>query len=102
MAVDLSNKQEHVLIQIESVLPNPAVPKLYANGFTVGLSAMDVHVIMQINAFPVGVVNMSLASAKSLYDALGQLIILYQERTGTIIESSAEIQKKLLSKNENT
>ena len=51
------------------------MPKIYANGFSVGLSNADVIVILQrFGQNPVAVVNLSYTLAKTLAQRLGRLV----------------------------
>jgi hypothetical protein len=50
------------------------VPKVYANGFAIGVGNADMHIILQLFGAPVAVVNMSYTLAKTLSDRLGKLV----------------------------
>lgn len=59
------------------------VPKIYANGFGVGLSNADVFVVFQkFGPKPVAVLNLSYTLAKTLAQRLGQVVSEFERAVG--------------------
>jgi len=50
------------------------IPKLYANGFTVGLSNADVVIVLQRFGKPVALLNISYTLAKTLAQRVGTVV----------------------------
>lgn len=59
---------------IDAVINNPSVPKLYANGFTFAHSLSDASIVVQLGKNPIAVLNLSFTTLKTLYNSLGELI----------------------------
>ena len=68
---------------LKVALQREDVPKIYANGFSVGLSNADVIVILQrFGQNPVAVVNLSYTLAKTLAQRLGRLVSEFERVNG--------------------
>lgn len=81
-------------VQVEQMLKNPAVAKVYANGFITGKTQTDMFVIPMINGVPHMVLNLSFNSAKILRDALTKSINEIEERLGQEIKQLPKAEKK--------
>lgn len=57
-------------------------PKLYVNGFSLGLSNADCNIVLVRNSEPQAVVNMSYTTAKTLALSLTRLVAGLEEATG--------------------
>jgi hypothetical protein len=68
---------------------------IYINGFSAGLSTGDIYVVLQRNGAEIGVLNMSYTVAKSLGDALNQLILSLEKRSERKIMTSNESAEAL-------
>lgn len=77
--------------KIIKALTSDEIQKIYSNGFAVAHSNSDVSIILQQHATPVGVVNMSFTLAKSLAQRLSEMINDIENRTGTPVLSTFEI-----------
>jgi len=58
------------------------VPKLYANGFTLGLTNADTHIVLQLFGRPVAVLSLSYTLAKTLSEKLEKLVTEWEAKTG--------------------
>lgn len=67
---------------LNQALNNPAVLRLYANGFTLGLSNADAYIVLQQFGRPTAFVNMSYTLAKTLSLKLGRMVAEWETRTG--------------------
>ena len=68
---------------------------IYINGFGAGLTTGDIYVVLQRNGIEVGVLNMSFTVAKSLGDALNQLILSLEKRSNRTIMTSNQCAEAL-------
>lgn len=68
-------------------------PFLYANGFVNGLGLTDAYVVLQANARPVAVVNMSLSIVKTLGQNLLAMIASYEQQTNQIVPTVEDLQQ---------
>jgi hypothetical protein len=73
---------------------------IYINGFATGLTSGDIFVVLQRNGNDIGILNMSYTVAKSLGDALGQLISSLERRSDRKIMTSNESAEALSKKDE--
>jgi hypothetical protein len=76
---------------INAVLANPTVPKIYANTFTCSHSFTDITVVLQQIALPVGALLMSFNSAKSLLAQLQAVIDNVEKITKQKIMSATDV-----------
>jgi hypothetical protein len=67
---------------LDAALRDPQVSRLYANGFTIGLSNADTHIVLQLFGRPVAVWNLSYTLAKTLAAKLTTLVQDWEKRTG--------------------
>jgi hypothetical protein len=67
---------------VVAALRDPAVVRLYANGFTIGLSNADTHIVLQLFGRPVAVWNLSYTLAKTLAQKLTHLVETWEKQTG--------------------
>lgn len=88
------------LIKMESIILNPTIPKIYANGFSIGFTASDAHIILQLNSIPIAVINLSIITAKTLQKSLTTTIGDFEKQTGIQFNDIFEIQEGL-QKNQN-
>ena len=66
-------------------------PELYANAIGVALGSSDVLLVLERNNLPVGIINLSFTSAKSLAVALGSIIAELEERSDREILTNEDI-----------
>lgn len=69
------------------------IPLIYANGFVSRMSQGDIMMIMERNAEPVAVINLSYTVTKSLIVSLGQLISKLEEISGREIMTTRDIEE---------
>jgi hypothetical protein len=68
---------------IKQAVATPEVPKIYTNGFGVGLSNADIIIVFQrFGPNPVAVVNLSYTLAKTLAQRLGTLVAEFENAIG--------------------
>ena len=81
---------------------NPSIPKIYANGFTVGLTNADVAVVLQLSGQPVAILNISFTLAKTLAQKVGGVVSALEEAINqnlvTTDEMSEALRKHVVSK----
>lgn len=74
-------------------LTDPSVPKIYANGFALGMTNADAQVVLQLFGRPVAVVNLSYTLTKTLLEKLSQLVKQWEAKTGKEIQTTDAIDK---------
>lgn len=77
---------------IQHALQDPAVSRIYANGFTIGMSNADAHVVLQYFGRPVAIVSMSYTLAKTLHEKLGGLVVQWEKSTGQTLQTTDSIE----------
>lgn len=89
------------VIKIESLIVNPTVPKLYANGFTIAFSHADANIVFLLNNIPIGVLHMSIESAKTLQTILTTTIEGFEEQTGFKFKNIFELDESMKKNKKN-
>lgn len=81
---------------VKAALDDPTVPKLYANGFTVGFNNADAFVMFtRFDAeHPVALVNLSYTLAKTLAQRLTRLVSDLESRVGQEILTTDRVDEK--------
>ena len=74
-------------------LRDPGVSRIYANGFTLGLSNADAHIVWQYFGRPIAVVNMSYTLAKTVSLQLQKLVEGWEKKTGQTLQTTDSIDK---------
>lgn len=67
-------------------------PFLYANGFVNGLGLTDAYIVLQANARPVAVINLTMSVAKTLGQNLLAMIASYEQQTNQTVPTIEELQ----------
>ncbi len=76
----MSIDEAHQVI-LQAGVDLPAEKKFYFNGFTCGISPMDVAIVLQESTKPIATLHCSHTAAKSLVVTLGQLIATFEKDT---------------------
>lgn len=79
----------------EEAMQDYDVPKIYSNGFIIGLSQNDITVLFQLNGKPTAVMNLSYTTAKTLSMILANTIKGLEEKTGNTIMVSDDVKKAM-------
>jgi hypothetical protein len=74
-------------------MADPSLARLYANGFTLGLTNADVYIILQMFGRPTGVVNLSYTLAKTLSMKLEKLVKDWELKTGNELATTDTIDQ---------
>ena len=86
MAADVPEskpKQVDPGVLVNAALSDPNVPKIYTNGFGLGLTNADIIIVFQrFGPAPVAVVNLSYTLAKTLAQRLGSLVSEFENKIG--------------------
>jgi hypothetical protein len=85
---------------VDSAMDDPAVPKLYCNGFVNSLTNGDMVIGLMRNGRPVAIINLSYTMAKSLAEKVGELITQLEHKSGHNIMSSDEAARYLIGEND--
>jgi hypothetical protein len=76
-------------------------PLLYMNSFKAGITTTDVFVVLQHNGADVAVLNISYTLAKSLKEALQEIIERLERQTGQSIMTATTVAKAMRQPPEN-
>jgi hypothetical protein len=74
-------------------LIDPAVLKIYANGFTLGLTNADAQLVLMLFGRPTAVLCFSYTLAKTLSQKLGKLVEDWEAKTGHPLQTTDSIDK---------
>jgi hypothetical protein len=83
-------------------LVDPAVPKIYANGFTLGLTNADVQIVLKLFGRPIAVLSFSYTLAKTISEKLSRIVTEWEEKTGNTLANTDAIDKAFTSKPQGT
>jgi hypothetical protein len=72
---------------------DPNVQRHYANGFSLGISNADAHIVLQWFGRPIAVVNFSYTLAKTLSEKLKILVADWEAKTGHPLETTDTIDQ---------
>ena len=86
---------EQPAAQKQPVTINMPASAIYINSFAAGLSTGDIFIVLQRNGLEIGTLNMSFTVAKSLGEALNQLISSLEKRSDRKIMTSNECASAL-------
>lgn len=88
--------------RIQIAVGNPSVPLIYGNGFTIGVpTSGDLVMVLEANGRPVAVLNLTLSVAKTMAIALAGVVSQAEEKLGSEILTTHELEKILVQKAEN-
>lgn len=71
------------------------IPKIYGNGFLIGLTLSDLNITLTLNNQPKQQVILSLISAKALMEGLQQAITDFEKKTNTVIPKMEDLKTAL-------
>jgi len=74
-------------------LIDPAVPKIYANGFSLGMTNADTQIVLLLFGRPVAVINLSYTLVKTLLEKLQVLVKSWEDKTGQQLQTTDAIDK---------
>lgn len=77
----------------DTVRASPDIVRLYANGFALGLTNADAHIVLQMFGRPIAVLNLSYTLAKTLSEKLQVLVNEWETKTGKEIVTTGEIDR---------
>jgi hypothetical protein len=83
---------EPLLIDIESLIADPKILKLYGNSFVIGNSLSDASIVIQQGRTSIAVLTVSLTTLKSLHTALQQAIHTIEKGLGTPLLDAASLR----------
>lgn len=85
---------------VQTALSDQTVQRVYANGFALGLTNADITVVLQQNAQPIAVLNLSFTLAKTLAQRLGRVVSEFEEKLSTTLVTTDKIDEAFASKSE--
>ncbi len=93
-----SEKDEQLQNLVQKALLEDGVPNIYTNGFINGLGLGDAYLVLQTNGKTVAVVNMSLATLKTLARSLAIMVQETEDKLKQEILTINQFQEKLTEK----
>ena len=72
-----------------------AVPTFYFNGFQLGLSNADINGVLMLNNRPHAAISMSYTTAKTLAEALTEMVGTLEQVTGRAIMTTKQVAEGL-------
>jgi hypothetical protein len=87
---------------VTNIIRSGDIPHLYANGFITALGNGDVVLLLQRNATPVAVINLSYTVAKTLAQKLGRIIESFEENADHTIMTTEVVDKALAKQSRRT
>lgn len=85
-------------VDIQNVVNDPKVLKLYGNGFTFGHSLSDATIVIQLGTTPVALLNLSFIALKTLSVSLADLISQIEANLGEPIKDIATLRNNVIKK----
>lgn len=86
--------RERVSIPAETLsLIDNSVLKIYANGFSLGLTNADTQIVLMLFGRPIAVLSVSYTLAKTLSGKLADLVTEWEKRTGHPLQTTDAIDK---------
>lgn len=80
---------------LETARRDPSIPRIYANGFTVGLTNADVSIVLQLSGQPVALLNISYTLAKTLAQKVGGVVSAFEEAIDEHLVTTDEVSEAL-------
>ncbi len=75
----------------DAVLLDASVPKIYANGFSLGLTNADTQMVLMLFGRPIAVLSFSYTLAKTLSQKLATLVTEWEKKTGHPLQTTDTI-----------
>lgn len=79
-----------------AALLDPSITKIYANGFSLGLTNADAQLVLMLFGRPIAVLSFSYTLTKTLSEKLAMLVKDWEKKTGHQIETTDSIEKAFL------
>jgi hypothetical protein len=76
-----------------TALLDPSIPKIYSNGFSLGLTNADAQLVLMLFGRPIAVLSFSYTLTKTLSEKLAKLVNDWEKKTGHVIETTDSIEK---------
>ena len=70
-----------------------SIPKIYANGFSIGLTNADAQLVLKLFGKPIAVLSFSYTLAKTLSEKLSKLVTDWETKTGSTLQSTEAIDR---------
>lgn len=80
---------------IQTLIADPKIQKIYGNGFTFGFSLSDASIVIQHGPVPVALLTLSFTSLKTLSIALNEVISQIERDLGEPIKGIQAIKETI-------
>lgn len=78
-------------INIQQLLNEDKIANIYVNGFTLGHTLTDSHIVLLEHGQPKAIIQMSLTIAKTLSIALSNLVLSFEKTTNQSVKTLDEL-----------
>lgn len=85
---------------VKEALGDKELPRIYFNGFSITISAGDVLIILKRNDRPIAILNTSHILAKTVATKMGNVVALFEQKTGSTIMTTDDVQESLTKEQE--
>src|SRR5690349_13559453 len=85
---------------LSKVKDDLSLPRIYTNGFAVGLSNADITVVLQLSGRPTHVMHMSFTLAKTLAQRLGRVVSEFETVLSTELITTDKIDAAFAKRKE--
>ena len=93
-AEDRKNAKPDAAVAVTAfAMADPSTARLYANGFTLGLTNADAYIVLQQFGRPIAVVNMSYTLLKTLSEKLQTMVADWEAKTGETLQTTDSIDQ---------
>ncbi len=89
------DKSPAAAIEMDKILSDDSIPKIYANGFFSALTNSDLAIVLKVGAKVNGVLSLSFNTAKTLAFQLAEIINAVESATGSKISTIPEVSRGL-------
>jgi hypothetical protein len=79
----------------QHALHDTGIPKFYINGFVNGVGFGDAYIVLQTNGKTTAVINMSLATLKTLAQSLTSILGEVEEQLGQEVLTLQQIRERI-------
>jgi hypothetical protein len=81
-------------------LGDPSVPKIYANGFSLGFTNADVQMVLKLFGRPIAVLSISYTLAKTMAEQFTSIVKAWEDKTKQTLQTTQMIDDAFRLRND--
>jgi hypothetical protein len=81
--------------QMQALLNNPMIPRMYGNTFAVAQTSADLSVVVLANNAPAAILMLSYSSARTLIVEMEKAILNFEKAIGQSVPTNQELDTKM-------